>query len=685
MRIDPARIDELLRSIAEKKIDPDSAARSLLGVNATISMAYQMPSSATPTRPTGLPSLASFATAPDIESMQSLVQRLGPPPPEIEADWKRQIHSLAQTWHAAENCPLPPLTLADWFVDAENRISLSPKITARANHASLPSPAIQPAIEPAQETVSLAASKPSASAPSATQPKSRKQRRVNVPAIAASIAAAALILLLVYATSRPTAPDDSSLSSQPASTPARESRSPSPFDPGFIPDPQPTTDEAADLQAGVMAMAETAPPLAQPVAPQPPRPDFGFDNPLLSGFAIDTPQPTAADVTAGQDASDPATQPASAPPLDRPANTDTDWDAEAADATGTEDSATIADQPVESATPRQAVTLPTLRPASPKGETAKDAAAENSTLIGVNPIRDAQWDFPNQTNIQFASPKTAAESGSDGPPVRWLWTDTTSGNQIAMLDRIDQQVFFRWPEQAVVNPLSRQLAAGRLRLTDSTGQSSTVYLRPHLRTAPLRLDATETDTRFHWPLEGPAIYQSPKLNLETTKPENVDMSWIEPPDPTNIRKQIAILQWTPAGKPSPAIRCQIECKVTTKLQMRLRYFAQLDSTFAWQPYSATQLTTALDQVTQLLERRTAELSQLERHYQNATTSERRSIRPLKENVEQAVTQLRSVLQQLQQLNILHSAVAATSHLQLTLTTDWPDGPQTILEIPLPDK
>jgi hypothetical protein len=58
---------------------------------------------------------------------------------------------------------------------------------------------------------------------------------------------------------------------------------------------------------------------------------------------------------------------------------------------------------------------------------------------------------------------------------------------------------------------------------------------------------------------------------------------------------------------------------------------------------------------------------------------------LKENVEQTVAQLRLGLQKLQQLNILHSTIAATSHLQLALTTQWPDGPQTILEIPLPDK
>lgn len=677
MRIDRAAVEGLIRGVAEKKIDPESAARALLGIDSNISPAPQIAA------PAALPSFANpsrLNSPPDPESMQSLVQRLGPPPPEIEEDWTRQIQSLAKSWHAAENRPLPPLTLADWFIDAENRVSLSPQITATANHASLPSPAIQPAIEPAQETASLAASKPTA-----TQPKSRKTRRAKLPAIAGSIAAAALILLLVYATSRPTAPDDSSLSNQPATTPTRESRSPSPFDPGFIADPQLTTDEAADLQAGVMELAETTPPLAQPVAPQSLQPDFRFDNPLLSGFAIDTPQPSTADITAGQDASGPATQSASTPPLDRPANTETDWDAEAAGETGAQDAVTIAGQPVESATPRQAVTLPTLRPASPKGETAKDVAAENSTLIGVNLIRDAQWDFPTQANIEFASSKATAENGSGEQPACWLWTDATSGAQLATLEQIDQQIFFRWSEQAASNPLSRQIAAGRLRLTDSTGQSSTVFLRPHLRTSPLRLDATETDTRFSWPLEGPVIYQSPNLNLQATKPDTVDMSWIEPPDPTNIRKQIAILQLTPAGKPSPAIRCQIECKATTKLQMRLRYFAQLDSTFPWQAYSATQLTAALDQVTQLLERRTAELSQLENQYRNATTGERRSIRPLKENVEQSVTQFRLVLQKLQQLNILHSNVAATSHLQLTLTTDWPDGPQTILEIPLPDK
>jgi hypothetical protein len=424
-----------------------------------------------------------------------------------------------------------------------------------------------------------------------------------------------------------------------------------------------------ELEAGVMSQANTALPLAQPATADPPRPDFGFDNPLLSGFALDAPQPSTAEITS--------------PLPDRPADSDTDWDSIAADPSEP-DSSAIEDQPVQSATPRQAVTLPPLRPASAKAETAKDAPTDNSTLIGVNVIQDAQWDFPSQTNIQFA-PLKESENDSDGKTAQWQWIDTASGTELATLNQINEQLHFRWSDQTASSPLSRQIAAGRLRLTDSTGQSATVFMRPHLRTSPLRLDASTTDARFSWPLEGPAIYQTPSLNLEATKPEEVDISWIEPPDPANIRKQIATLQWTPSGKPSPAIRCRIECKATTKVQMRLRYFAQLDSTFPWQPYSASQLTMALDQVTHLLERRTAELSQLENQYRNATTSEKRAIRPLKENVERAVNQFRSILQNLQQLNILHSAVAATSHLQLTLTTDWPDGPQTILEIPLPDK
>jgi len=682
MRVDWAGVEDILRGIAEKKIDPDSAARALLGFGPTSSIVYQPASD------------SRVGPQSDLESMRSLVQRLGPPPPEIEEDWKRQIQSLAKSWHARENRPLPPLTLDDWLVDAENRLSLSPKIAAIAIDGLSPSPATRSDGKPAPESTSLAAEKPIAK-----QPKPRKQHRVHHPAIAASIAAAALVLLLIFAIARQSAPEatpeDSSLSHGQASPPPSRSGSPSPFEPGFISQSQTPADESVDLQAGVMALAEPSPPFAQPSPPQTIRPDFGFDNPLLSGLPIESSQSTATDNTSGQDAPDLSTESASTTPPDRRNNPQTDWDTKAADATGPEDAAAIADQPVESATPRQAVTLPPLRPAtSPavaasvaasKGEAAKDPPADNSTLIGVNLIRSAQWDFPQTTNIQFTPAVSPAGNASDGQPERWLWTDSASGAQLAVLDQVDEQLFFRWSEQATATSLSRQIAAGRLRLTDSTGQPSTVFLRPHLRTSPLRLDAAETDTRLSWPLEGPAIYQAPNLNLEATQPEKVDMSWVEPPDPTNIRKQTSTLQWTPAGKPSPAIRCRIECKATTKLQMRLRYFAQLDSTFPWQPYSANQLTMALDQVTQLLERRTAELSQLENQYRNATTSDRRSIRPLKESVEQAITQLRSILQQLQQLNILHSAVVATSHLQLTLTTNWPDGPQTILESPLPDK
>jgi hypothetical protein len=683
MRVDWAGVEDLLRGITEKKIDPESAARALLGFDSTVSLIHPIASPASPIEPSESAPSNRFEPQCDLESMHTLVQRLGPPPPEIEEDWKRQIQSVAKSWHARESRPLPPLTLDDWLVDAQNRISLSPRIMATSHHRGPFSPAIQPEVESSTETTSFATDKTTAK-----QPKTRKQRRAKTPAIAASIATAALVLLLALIASRQsapeTSPEDSSLSIGPADAPTRKTGSPSPFEPGFIAQ-QPPADEPLDLQPGVMALAENTTPFAQPSPPQPIQPDFGFDNPLLSRLPIVSPQPTANDITSGQDSSDPSTESASTPPPDHRNGSDTDWDEQAADATGPEGSATIADQPVESATPRQAVTLPLLRNASPLGEAKKEPPTDNSTLIGVNLISDVQWDFPQATNLRFASSEPPPTNDSDERPKRWLWTDTTSGAELAILDQADHQLFFRWAEQTTANPLSRQIAAGRLRLTDSTGQSSTIFLRPHLRTSPLRLDATEPDVRFSWPLEGPAIYQAPSLNLEATEPEKVDMSWVEPPDPTNIRKQIATLQWTPEGKPSPAIRCRIECKATTKLQMRLRYFAQLDSTFPWQSYSASQLITALDQVTQLLERRTAELSQIENQYRNATTSERRSIRPIKESIEQAVAQLRSILQQLQQLNILHSAVVATSHLQLTLTTDWPDGPQTILEIPLPDK
>jgi hypothetical protein len=643
MHIDRPRLDELLTEIAQKKIDCDTAARSLLGI-----------------------------ARPEPTSMLTLVKRLGPPPREVEEDWTRQIQEIARAWLVEQNQQLPPLTLADWLVDFDNRVTLLPQTVAecRRQAFSSQSPAKASCKVSSDAAADCATSEgftdspvftDGHSTPAGGKAHARKvSRRRYGPqqTLVASIAGVAVAFLILVTIFR-NAGDDNPASVQyrlgsPPNVPPSLSANHQTSEAGT----ESPMDDVTQLQASVMQHNEPDLPLAPLATADLLRPDFGLGNPLLSGVAIEPPE------------SDPEKPSFGSPP---PSDADSP-EAESSD---------VEDQSVQSASPRQAVTLPPLRIATNRGPNDQEAILEQTAVIAAEPVRAVQWDFPAQINVQFAATE---DDSNPGPATkRWTWTDTASGVELATLLQVQQELLFRWSEHALANPLARQLAAGRLRVVGTTGQSSVVFMRPHLRTSPLRLEANTADARYHWPLEGPAIYQNPLLNLEVTKTENVDLAWIETPDPTNIRKQIATLQWTPAGKPSPAIRCQIECRVNTKLQMRLRYFAQLESTFPWQPYSSIHLNLALDQVTQLLERRASELSQMEQQYRNATTSEKRSIRPIKENIEKSVNQMQSILQRLQNLNILHSAIVATSHLQMSLTTQWPDGIQTILEIPLPDQ
>lgn len=668
MQVDRPRLDDLLTQIAQKKIDSDTAARLLLG-------------------------LVAQSAPPQSESMLALVNRFGPPPPEVEEDWTRQIRAIAQSWLDEQKQPLPELTLEDWLIDSDNRVTLSPHAIESCRRQTLSSHA-QAATSQSASAVTLTESAP---APSLSGPvessdstdlpvkpslnsvavahvrKPSPHRTRPQTAIVVSIAGAAVALLILVAVFRGADEEAMPLVQPQTNRPVVATPLITPS--ATYAQSQPSVDDPTQLQASVIQQAEPEMPLA-PVTPTDLlRPDFGLDNPLLGGLAIG---PTVAKPENGSNVATEisASAIAAVGPSD---DQDVPMDADSLDP----DSGDVKDQTVLSASPRQAVTLPPLRSAANRGPNDPEKMLEQTAVVGTQPVRDVHWDFPNQINVQFAASQD--NSNPDRATKRWAWIDSNSGEELATLQQVQQELLFRWSEHALGNPLARQLSAGRLRVVDTTGQPSVVFMRPHLRTAPLRLEAGAADARFNWPLEGPAIYDNPLLNLEVTKPENVDLAWIESPDPNNIRKQTATLQWTPAGKPSPAIRCQIDTKANTKLQMRLRYFAQLDSTFPWQPYSSTHLTLALDQVTQLLERRASDLSQLEQQYRNATTSEKRSIRPVKENVEKSVNQLQALLQRLQNLNILHSAIVSASYLQCSLTTQWPDGLQTILEIPPPDQ
>jgi len=676
MSIDRHQVDQLLRSIKLGHLTPESAARRLL---ASVSPADLKPARSEPPR--------NVPPAPQQNSIESLITQLGAPPAEIASDWQRQITAFTESWLLENGRPLPPVALADWLVDSQNRLTLNPQTTL---HSSAPTAALLP-LNPA--------AKP---APVPKRPRSIRVAAVALLTVAAVVGGVIKSQILpsryqlAQSNHSPTAPDAGASKTIPPEHRSSSTSSASPAAASFT---SPTASSSPDdLQLGLTMVPLESPPTVAIDLTNPPS-DWGLNNPLLTGLQLDVPSPT--DTATDRRGDSPVNSSNDLQPANAPAPSFSDAGPELSDAESMveEEPAESIDvsRPIESASPQGAITLPPIPAAKPAVAGQITAAAEpdianrfaenspplDAVVVARHAARDLLWDFPVDTKLSF-QPRpmdvTSTETSRS-----WVWTDSTDQAELATLRTVDQQLVFQWTSSASTHPLARQIAAGRLSVVDLANNPSTIFLRPQLRTPALRFELEQADNRLSWPLQGPPIFDSPELTLAPFVPEKIEWTWLQSPDPRDVRKQTSTLQWALAGKPSPLIQCRIECRTNTRLQMRLRYLVQLDPRLPWQPFSAPQLLLAIDYVTQTLERAVAQQTELQHQYRAAASSDKRSLKPLKDATEATVKRLNAGLQQLQQLNLLQSTIAAEAYLSITLTTAWPESNQTILQTPPPDQ
>jgi hypothetical protein len=197
----------------------------------------------------------------------------------------------------------------------------------------------------------------------------------------------------------------------------------------------------------------------------------------------------------------------------------------------------------------------------------------------------------------------------------------------------------------------------------------------------VKIDLSSVESSRKWPLPNrPAALVSPELGLEIRSPDTVTATWIRPPEPADARKQLSLIQWTLPGESSPALRCQIECRTTTRLQMRLRYAIRLDPQLPWQSVSQPQLAIALDQATTSLNRLLVDQSQWTKLYRAASTAEKRRLKPIKDELDLSVSRLQEILPSLQKLSGILTIINghATIHFKLTDESidDRPAPPDT---------
>lgn len=538
---DRPRIDEILTLISQNKLDPDSAARLLLGLDHS-------------------PALP--------ETVESLIRRLGPPPPEVESDWKEQMRGIAAQWHASQRRPMPELSLADWIVDSQNRVSLSPAFFSVSDFDSVSdSP---PTASPS------AVVRPTGERTAADTAGHRRRNRLRL--VAWAVAATILVTLVASIGS--------------------------------------------------------------------------------SRFGSSTGEPIATSTKATVSAIAPATGPPSSG----------------------KGAATVATPSGQSHLPPDS-TSPTPEPTHP----------------GSMPGNDAADDEP------------LARSESDGdfgrPATKWSLADLGFDEAASAADATDENAAASEPDQpaddsshASPDPGPAQTPIGQPAMTPAASADTademadetadeTAETRPGTPTpsgqplAPLKIELTGVETSQKWQLPNrPTTLVSPELALEIRSPDTVTATWIRPPEPADARKQLSLIQWTLPGESSPALRCQIECRTTTRLQMRLRFAVQLDPQLPWQSVSQTQLAVALNQATTSLNRLLVDQSQWTKLYRTATTAEKKRIKPIKDELDLSVSRLQTILPSLQKLSRIFGIVDASAAIHFTLTDesidDRPASPDT---------
>lgn len=579
---------------------------------------------------------ASSGEVPDprLRTLESVISELGPPPPEIQSDWLQQIDSLADRWQQTHQQPLPALTLEDLLIDDENRISLrwaSPAAARMPVPAQMLDPSQQPEI---------------AAAVVGSRPLTSTARRFAAVGVVAAAAGAAALLVhwhrgaapaaLATATDAPLA-QPSNAPSAPLS-PQRPERSPS----------EGTEPPHTDFGRNDLILSDVPPPAEDSAALQ------------LPGVAAASDDSLADDLLAGPPASQ--ATPADGQALlwqDDGEDDLSNGEDELSDASG---GGAVADRPTLSSAPADAISLPPLPPAG------EHSPAER---IFASAVRDIRWQYP------LASTLSLHQQAADA----WSLVDSADAAALATLHSSDDGLWFQWTSVAASSIAARQVAAGRLQLTNAAGELTTLWLRPRLQSSPLRIDLTKSQTSAFWSLDGPPIPSSGELAVEVDVPDDVQLQWIQKADPQNLRKNLSLLQWTPAGATFPAIRCQIELRTSSRLLLKMRYAAQLDESMPWHHFSAPQLAAASDRFADALNQSLLQQAELGRRYSAANTAGKRLIKPSKDALDQSVRRLQMLVQRINELQSLQTTIAAQSRIRIALMTHWPDGRQTILEMP----
>ncbi len=680
------QLDEALRWVKQGRMQPAEAALWLLQQAASTQA------------PLALGQPAATQTVSELQA------KLGPPPEAIQRDWDRQWEQLAADYQHQHGQALNEISTDDLLVDSDNRLSLAPHISGLHSSRPLSPSASGERIgvrgaegsefqalglrtevnQRAPKTLALTVAAEYGREGTEPKPMARKsflsKHRWVVPAGVFSVAASVIGVTFYSLTAGDSKPPNVPRSRE---TTARDA---SAFSPTALRLETPTSKprlppSSADLIRGEISFIEstssptpstdpvTATTQSQPQA-KPSKATLGLDSFAGGNWVSATELLPTADFDTDKIEADPTGEGTVEPATQMQPNATSDAGMTVTDSDQAADAAP--DSPTTLASSTNAIQLPAI----PLRATAEQPPPP--TAIATGRVEKLELQFPVETGLSLI-----------GKNQSWVLQDTKDHSVIASFVATPEELQFHWHAMAATHPLSKQLASGQLYCTLSNNKTLHLFLRPEVSAAAWPIDLTNPDSRAAWPISLAPPLGPTTLELAFQVPENVIQSWVQPPDPKQFRRSQSIIEFTLDKDPTVAIRSRLEIRTGTRITLRVRHAAQLDPSFPWQMISDTRVLAASEQVTSHLGQAQAEQTNLQTAYYKASTSEKKLLGPLRDELDAIVLRLQKLSDRLTKYDQLISRLEHHTYLTMQLNVAWPEAPpqttQTIFSLTIPDE
>lgn len=247
---------------------------------------------------------------------------------------------------------------------------------------------------------------------------------------------------------------------------------------------------------------------------------------------------------------------------------------------------------------------------------------------------------------------------------------------IASLRPSETGIEFRWTLQAKTTSLSPLLANGCLVSGDQE-----LFLRPVIQAAPIPLSLQRIELHPTWDLATAVPARSTRLGVELVTPDEIELAWLQPIDAKSTRRTIGRLVLQPTDGETIQVGLAMEIRCGKTLSCRIQCVGRLDPSDPWTPMSRPMIERYLDALNAGSEKLLHQKSLMATAYSDANTDLRRKLKPRKDFIDDELESFEEITERVGDMLKLMAQIERDVQVKIRVWVVWPDEKeQTLLEM-----